>query len=240
MKIYNIPDSSQLLKYVSRIECGNPTLKPIPSDFSEFINIKLISINGGVFFSEFNNIIWPLSVERIYFHNDQLSGYIPDLSYLPNLWQLSLHNNQLSGSISNIVMPSLKVINVGNNQLSGPFPFSQNGLPTIESLHFYNNNCSGEMPSLEIFPVLSSLAFSWNSFDEVAGDFSVPFSLQTLEARGNNFSEQAIDKILVAFDTAGATGGQLQLHQGGNSPPSSVGDEAKMNLISKGWSVQTN
>lgn len=59
---------------------------------------------------------------------------------------------------------------------------------------------------------------------------------------GNSLLANEVDRALIAFDNAGATGGSLQLGRlgGNNAALSAVGIIAKNNLIGKGWTVATN
>lgn len=50
----------------------------------------------------------------------------------------------------------------------------------------------------------------------------------------------SVDDILAKLDTAGFSGGSLQLQGGTSATPSPAGVTSKNNLIGKGWSVTTN
>ncbi|KAM0944841.1 putative protein kinase RLK-Pelle-LRR-III family [Dioscorea sansibarensis] len=98
-----------------------------------------------------------------------LVGPIPPstLSNLPSLRILSLHSNRLSGPLpsdfSNLTL--LRNLYLHNNRLSGPFPPAIPLLPRLTRLDLSANNFSGEIPfSLNNLTRLSRLFLQQNQF----------------------------------------------------------------------------
>lgn len=57
---------------------------------------------------------------------------------------------------------------------------------------------------------------------------------------GCALSQTSVDNILVSIDTAGQSGGTLDIWSGTSSPPSAIGLAAKTSLEGKGWTVKVN
>lgn len=82
-----------------------------------------------------------------YFNGSIPSGFI----YLPEINFLELQNNMLSGSLSenrgsSSNQTKLGQMNLSNNQLSGPLPFSLSNFSSLQILLLSGNNFSGPIP----------------------------------------------------------------------------------------------
>ncbi len=74
--------------------------------------------------------------------------------------------------------------------------------------------------------------------NEVASDFAVSYTLKTFSLAWCALSSTSVDRILAAFDNAGASNGTLNIIGGfAMGVPSSTGLNHKTNLESRGWSV---
>ncbi|KAL6517776.1 hypothetical protein OROMI_033477 [Orobanche minor] len=93
------------------------------------------------------------SLVRVRLGQNYLNGSIPSgLIYLPELDFLELHNNMLSGNLSineKSAMKRTKLgrINLSNNHLSGPLPFSISNFSSLEIILLGGNKFSGPIPS---------------------------------------------------------------------------------------------
>ncbi|KAH6762585.1 Leucine-rich receptor-like protein kinase family protein [Perilla frutescens var. hirtella] len=93
-----------------------------------------------------------LSLVRVRLGENYFNGSIPsNLIYLPQLNFLELHNNMLSGSLSENIDSSsnqtkLGQMNLSNNKLSGPLPFSLSNFSSLQILLLSSNNFSGTIP----------------------------------------------------------------------------------------------
>ncbi|MGB0383616.1 MAG: clostripain-related cysteine peptidase [Ardenticatenaceae bacterium] len=95
-------------------------------------------------------------ISELSMHNNQLSGSIPpELGNLANLTHLNLRSNELSGSIPAELgnLANLTSLWLYNNQLSGSIPAQLGNLANLTSLWLYNNQLSGSIP-----PELGNLA----------------------------------------------------------------------------------
>ena len=105
--------------------------------------------------------LWQLNLDW----ND-LSGAIPpELGDLPNLWQLNLDWNDLSGPIPPELgdLPNLWQLNLDWNDLSGPIPPELGDLSNLGSLYLEGNALSGAIPpELGGLSNLGYLHLGWN------------------------------------------------------------------------------
>ncbi|WP_170110157.1 3-coathanger stack domain-containing protein [Flavilitoribacter nigricans] len=102
---------------------------------------------------------------------NNLSGDLTDLN-LPDLTQLLLSNNQLTGPIPDFLgMPQLQVLDLGGNQLEQSVPdFS--GLPVLEELFLAENQLTGEVPDFSACPMLTYLNLHDNMLTGTIPDLS--------------------------------------------------------------------
>ncbi|KAL5549699.1 hypothetical protein UlMin_004930 [Ulmus minor] len=137
------------------------------STFFDYINLCENQISG-----EIPSIPY---IHAIRLCSNKFKGPIPSISFI--VFELDLSNNSLSGDISEflchsnsdsravtilrlgrnllsrnipdcwIYYPSLRVIDLSNNNLTGAIPISMGSLYRLTSLHLRNNSLSGEIPS---------------------------------------------------------------------------------------------
>ena len=99
-------------------------------------------------------------VEQVLLDNRSLDGFIPDLSGLTGLTNLSLHNNELIGSI----------------------PLSLGNLTGLDTLHLAGNNITGDIPSaLGGLTSLSELSLCETDLDSNA---TLPAALEARRTGG--------------------------------------------------------
>ncbi|XP_039126026.1 probable inactive receptor kinase At2g26730 [Dioscorea cayenensis subsp. rotundata] len=110
-----------------------------------------------------------------------------------------------SSTLSNL--PSLRILSLHSNRLSGPLPSDFSNLTLLRSLYLHNNLLSGPFPpAIPLFPHLTRLDLSGNNF---SGE--IPFSLNNLThlsrlfLQHNHFSGSlpSIDLVsLTSFDVS--------------------------------------
>ena len=82
-----------------------------------------------------------------------------------------LWNEGLIGSISNLDLPNLELLDLSNNQLSGSIPSFD--FPKLASLSLTKNQLSGSIPNFD-FPKLEALNLSYNQLSELIPNFDFP------------------------------------------------------------------
>jgi hypothetical protein len=147
-------------------------------------------------------------VQAIELPNNNLTGVLPALN-LPNLTNLSLNSNGLTGGILNFFetgTPKLQHLSLGNNLFTGFVPnislqaltyldFYANqltgtiptfNLPNLRYLILANNKLTGSIPPLDC-PYLIDLAVSGNQLSGDIPNFDLP-DLKILWLKQNNFT----------------------------------------------------
>ena len=155
-------------------------------------------------------------LERLWLHNNRLSGPIPDLSGLQNLkmlwlsgrdmelsgpvpaWlntmsrleSLSLWGNNLSGPIPDLSgMDSLDLLKLQSNNLSGGIPASLGNMRSLRGLYLQNNPLGGSIPAeLNGLVTLTILGIDRAELTGSIPDLSSLTSLRTLNLRNNSLT----------------------------------------------------
>lgn len=100
-------------------------------------------------------------------NSNRFIGQVPDLSALPQLYELDLSNNKISGQFPSTVLgpKRLTFLDLRFNDFGGPLPqevFSN--YPKIEHLYVNNNRFSGPIPSNVGSSPATYLVFANNQF----------------------------------------------------------------------------
>lgn len=118
-------------------------------------------------------------VRNISLVNNNLTGTLPNLN-LPKLTGLFLHDNQITGSLSDFWgLPDLKYFGMNGNQLDGDIPDFSN-LPNLEGLYLSNNQLSGNIPNFSNLPQLIALVLQGNQLSGSIPEFENLENLQDL------------------------------------------------------------
>lgn len=113
-------------------------------------------------------------IVQLYPTFNNLTGTLPTFGSLPELTNLNLMGNAITGSITSSIngtnFPKLGNLSLLNNQLSGAIPTSLNTLPVLWGLNLSINNFSGPLPDMtDLCDTLSSLSIS--SASNIGGTF---------------------------------------------------------------------
>jgi len=174
--------------------------------------------------------------------NAGLGGAFPSLANCAALLTLSCRSCAFTGSPPSIAAnPLVTSVDFALNAFTGSIPaFGAN-----TALTTYNcrtcTTISGNIPSLSGCTSLASFFAYDNALTGVVGGFAVPATLTDFEAQNNLLTQAAVDAILAAFVTAGASGAYiLNVGGTGNAAPSAGGATSKTTLQGRGWTVTTN
>jgi gliding motility-associated-like protein len=171
---------------------------------------RVISLNldGFGLTGTLPNINLPL-LEYLNLSNSQISGNIPNFTFLISLIDISLRNNLLNGSIPNFSSsPNLRIVTIANTNVTGNIPsfsnaslieriyiYNNSGLtgtipnfinrPNLYDLHLYGNNLTGGLPTVSNTPNLNSLELYNNQLTGTIPDYNLP-SLRVFFIDNNN------------------------------------------------------
>ncbi|MDZ4709998.1 MAG: gliding motility-associated C-terminal domain-containing protein, partial [Saprospiraceae bacterium] len=127
-------------------------------------------------------------------HNNKLSGNLSNFETLTSLKFLSVFGNQFIGTIPNFNLPSLEVLNIGSNQLIDIIPnFSK--LPNLEYLEITYNQVTGSIPDFDKLPRLKWLILQYNKLTGNIPNFSKIPSLKVIQ-----FYENQLNGTIPNFD----------------------------------------
>ncbi|MBE9562042.1 MAG: hypothetical protein IMF12_04170, partial [Proteobacteria bacterium] len=118
-------------------------------------------------------------------NDNNLNGYISDLSGLTSITKLILHGNRLTETIPDLSkLTDLTHANLRNNRFTGSIPdFS--GLAKLEKLSLYHNQLCGQIPNLTGMDNLQELDLSHNQLSGPVPSFSTLENLRLLGISGN-------------------------------------------------------
>jgi hypothetical protein len=160
-------------------------------------------------------------------------------------------DNAWSGCSSLLNFPMLNTSNGVNfegtwSQCLNIRDFPQLNVGNGISFRYTWSNCA----SLTDFPILDfgsglDFRFAWNNCLSLATFPPELFDSCTATQFNNAWSncalnQTSVDNILVSLDVAGQSGGTVDINGGSSSAPGPSGIAARDNLISKGWTVNTN
>jgi PKD repeat protein/Leucine-rich repeat (LRR) protein len=131
----------------------NKLTGPIPTNFNNLINLQYLYLNAnGLTGGLPTNLgsLQQLIVMNIG-NNPSLGGVIPPDWVFPNMSELHLQNDSLSGGIPpNIAInyPNLTWLLLSNNPLGGPIPSNLGNLTGMQYLGLHTNLLTGSLPNL--------------------------------------------------------------------------------------------
>ncbi len=127
------------------------------------------------------------SIQTLSLHNNNLTGSLPNIN-LPHLTSLNLYQNQLSGAIPDFSnLPNLTSLSLSRNKLSGAIPDFSN-LPNLTSLNLYQNQLSGAIPNFTSLSNLIYLRLYQNQLNGAIPDFTNLSNLTSLRLNQNQLN----------------------------------------------------
>ncbi|KAK1369093.1 putative LRR receptor-like serine/threonine-protein kinase [Heracleum sosnowskyi] len=143
----------------------------IPEVTAQFLRLNYLNLSHNSLSSSLPKVITTFpKLTVLDLSYNQLDGrLIPTLLTFPTLQELHLKSNKLGGSVefsvSSSAEPSVRVLDLSLNQLSGYFPDGFGSLTGLHDLNLAGNNFSGSIPtSISNISSLSSLDISQNHF----------------------------------------------------------------------------
>ncbi|XP_030552376.1 LRR receptor-like serine/threonine-protein kinase GHR1 [Rhodamnia argentea] len=206
----------------------------IPEVTPQFLRLNYLNLSHNSLSSDIPKVLTQYPKLRVVdISSNQLDGpLLPDLLTLSTLQELYLGNNLLTGNISLLppssAEPSLKVLDLSHNRLSGYFPKKVESLVGLQVLSLASNNLSGSLPtSMADMSLLTSLDICQNNFaGDIPGNLSV--GLQSFNASYNDLSG-VVPENLRKFPRSSFFPGNagLQLPNSSGSGSSAAGSSKK-------------
>ncbi len=135
---------------------GDPLVTPEPNEWANVVGLELSQNNlTGTLPDSFINLS---HLRYVNMHSNAITGTLPELESLSELYSLSLSRNQLNGEIPSLPSEIVTIL-LAHNQLTGSIPEIA-GLSALIQLELHDNQLSGEIPPLP--PTLYSLALDDN------------------------------------------------------------------------------
>lgn len=236
--------------YVAPITSGSSVVGKVIDKWSvvsfhadDASKVTIFEINGGGLVGEINNLDALVELKTLLISNTQISGSIPSLVHNPALVTLSLMDNALTGAIPDLsANVALSNVNLTNNDLTGPVPDMSHS-PRLVYFDVSSNRLSGIIPSISANTYLNRYDVSGNDLSGFAGGWPTVVDVRgfTFDASDNNLTDDAVNKILIDAQAAGAGAGTtIDLRGGVNLAPQGLGIVAKNSLIAAGAVVSTN
>jgi len=124
---------------------------PLPAQLWTLTNLEELVLHGnnltGTVSSELGNLT---NLKGLILQSNAFSGALPSLSTLTDLEYAFLGSNHLSGTLPSHPLSSwgsLLLLDIGNNNFSGPIPSEVGKLYSLEVIDMFNNSFSGSVPS---------------------------------------------------------------------------------------------
>ncbi|PIN21787.1 Leucine-rich repeat protein [Handroanthus impetiginosus] len=168
-----IPDVFQNMIFLSSLNLGQTGLEGgIPAFFGNMSSLTVLDLNlnnlTGELFELMRNLSGPTEkmLRSLWLSENSISGSLSNLSSFSSLEVLSLHTNQLNGSIQEgyLKLPHLTYLDLSSNNFTGPLPDLSFSL-SLEELHLQKNSFNGTFDdSIGRLPKLETLWIGSNLF----------------------------------------------------------------------------
>ncbi|PIN23328.1 Serine/threonine protein kinase [Handroanthus impetiginosus] len=153
-------------------------------------SMQYASLTGQIPSFIFNNMS---SLEKIDFANNNLSGSFPLYHNLPNLEELCLHSNQLTGKILEQIwnFKRLWIISLWGNKFTSEIPKHVGNLTSLKYLYLAYNNFTSELPGeLGALNLVKINVHNNRLFGRIPFSIFNVSTVEMLELSANNFSGQ--------------------------------------------------
>eukprot|EP00211_Chloroparvula_japonica_P000284 CAMPEP_0119119498 /NCGR_PEP_ID=MMETSP1310-20130426/966_1 /TAXON_ID=464262 /ORGANISM="Genus nov. species nov., Strain RCC2339" /LENGTH=1195 /DNA_ID=CAMNT_0007108939 /DNA_START=21 /DNA_END=3608 /DNA_ORIENTATION=- len=154
---------------------GNAFSGELPSSLSECAFLDHLDVRDNRL-SSLPDLHYQFSVEEFLASNNQIGGFLPDLSlYFPLATTIDLGNNYLEGTIGTWLgsMSQLSILRLENNRLSSSIPMEIGAAEALTVLNISTNDLSSTIPSsLSLLDNLAVLVLSHNNISGSIPDLS--------------------------------------------------------------------
>ncbi|KAK1364387.1 receptor-like protein EIX1 [Heracleum sosnowskyi] len=211
-----IPQSFGHMTSLTLLNLGNNLLTgPIPQSFGNMTALTHLSLDHNLLYGPIpysfalmtaltylnlsaNQLVLPKSIYNLSslqvadFSSNNFTGNLEDLlsGAFPHLQEMLISENQFTGSLPDItLLPFLRNLQVGSNQLNGYLPKAFGHHSALRCLDLSNNQLRGFLPDFTGFSSLEFLYLNNNKFSGSIPDFTGCSSLQVLRLSENQLTE---------------------------------------------------
>lgn len=158
-------ESEQRFCSVTLISLSEYNLKgSLPDELGDLMHLYKLDLSTNLLFgtipsSLFFNNTNGNSLQALDLADNYLSGTIPSFEHLHNLTEITLKNNDLTGTIPQLTQSSAKLekLELGDNYLNGTIPALDNVGNTLVILSLSRNQLVGGLPTLDALKKLKKL-----------------------------------------------------------------------------------
>ena len=151
-----LPSELAVLRYLHRLDLrGNQIYGSLPSTLAQMEYLQYLDLTRneltGTLTNESNPPSFPEHLKELWLGANQLKGTISLELRTPDLVQLDLSKNQLTGSLPRYgrkQLPKLKSLLLEDNQLTGKLPPKWIGLTNLEVIDVGYNLLNGTIPTM--------------------------------------------------------------------------------------------
>lgn len=122
-------------------------LTSIPATVSILTSLTTLNLANNLLSNNFSGLSSFSNLEWLSLENNQIGNLPSELNQLSQLIHLNLGRNQLSSVTALVNLPNLEQIFLNNNRLSGNFPGELLQLKKLQMLSLTGNNLEGSLPN---------------------------------------------------------------------------------------------
>ncbi|GJN04596.1 hypothetical protein PR202_ga22159 [Eleusine coracana subsp. coracana] len=160
-----LPNSMELFTRLNYIDLTNNSISGlIPQGFVNMTSLEVVHLSSNQLIGQLP--LLPRGLKVLHAQMNFLSGNLPSKFRAPNLVNLIISSNYITGQVPQTICESenIKLLDLSNNLFEGELPHCSR----LQNLHFLllsNNSFSGKFPPcLQSFSSLVFLDLSWNKF----------------------------------------------------------------------------
>ena len=187
------------LRRLTIFRCG--LTGDLPNDIDQLVELELIDLSRN----EFTGLLPDIGpkVNKVNFNSNHFSGPIPSSWLKENMWQVSVNNNQLTGSLDIFGgMPNLDILSLFHNDWDPqPMPSWLDDLPLLRGFQCGGCNLEGDVPTYDFSnstKLYQIIVNDNNLTGDIANLIPSPIDENLWLDAGNNFFEGELPAHLLS------------------------------------------